>query len=355
MENVQNISVLPNATLEQTIATIQRGGAGIALVLNTKHQLVGTITDGDIRRAILRKIPLEETIEKLFADRSITAQQLTVASTETPVAQLLTLMTEKDIRHIPLVDSSGSVCAVALLSELVKEQPALSLVAVIMAGGEGQRLRPLTAELPKPMLPLHDRPLLERTVEQLRLVGIRHITVATHYKAEVIERHFGDGSAFGVAMRYVQEDRPLGTAGALGLMEVPDTPTLVMNGDIVTGLDFRRMLEFHRSQSAVMTVGVRILEINIPYGVIETEDVSVTRLTEKPSHSFIVNAGIYILEPEVYRYTSAGTAIHMTDLVERLLRVGRKVVSFPIQEYWVDVGHFADYQKANDDARDGKV
>jgi NDP-sugar pyrophosphorylase family protein len=236
---------------------------------------------------------------------------------------------------------------VVTLQELLP-QPAAPVHAVIMAGGFGKRLLPFTEELPKPMLSVDGRPLLERIVGRLRDSGIRQINVTTHFRPEKIVEHFGDGEAFGVDISYVNEDRPLGTGGALGLMPVPDETTLVINGDVLTQVDFRTMLMYHRHHQADMTVAVSQYEIAVPYGVVECEGPQICRLQEKPQLNVLVNAGIYLLEPSVYRFVTNGEALQMTDLITRLLDAGRSVISFPIFEQWLDIGQHADYARAQD-------
>jgi NDP-sugar pyrophosphorylase family protein len=214
---------------------------------------------------------------------------------------------------------------------------------------------PLTQDLPKPMLPVGGRPLMEHIIEQLQHAGIRHVNVSTHYKAEKIIEHFGNGEAFGVDLQYVNEDRPLGTGGALGLMRPADETQLVINGDIFTQVDFRAMLSFHRENEAEMTVAVRRYEMQVPYGVVECEGARVSRLVEKPQAAFLVNAGIYLLEPSVYPFIPKGQRFHMTELIRWLLDAGRRVISFPIREYWMDVGHHGDYARAQDDVQSGRA
>jgi NDP-sugar pyrophosphorylase family protein len=257
-------------------------------------------------------------------------------------------MGEYTLRHIPLVDETGRVVDVALLNELVKESK-LPLTAVVMAGGYGTRLRPITKGLPKPMLPIGDRPLLELTVHQLREAGIRSVNVATHYKRDVIASHFGDGRSFGVEIRYVEEDQPLGTAGALSLLKTSDDPFLVINGDVLTQVDFHAMLDFHREHKADMTVAVRQHETRLPHGVVEIDGTTITRISEKPVLRHFMNAGIYLLNPEMCRLVPSGQRYDMTDLISRLIAEGYRVVSFPIREYWLDIGQVEDYEKALSD------
>jgi NDP-sugar pyrophosphorylase family protein len=224
-----------------------------------------------------------------------------------------------------------------------------------MAGGFGKRLGPLTEKTPKPMLPVGDRPLLERTIQQLRRSGIRDVSLTTHYLRDNIEQHFGRGEAFGVNLSYLKEDHPLGTAGGLKLLKKVEGPLLVMNGDILTGVSFQEMLAYHRQYHAEMTVGVRTYEVSVPFGVVECEDIRVTRMHEKPLLRFFVNAGIYLIESSVFEWIPEGQRFDMTDLIQKLLETGRSVVSFPIVEYWLDVGRPEDYRQAQEDVKTGKI
>ncbi|HMN02721.1 MAG TPA: sugar phosphate nucleotidyltransferase [Geobacter anodireducens] len=200
-----------------------------------------------------------------------------------------------------------------------------------------------------------DRPLLERTIDQLRRSGIREVNLTTHYLPDSIVEHFGDGDSFGVKLNYLKEDHPLGTAGGLKLMKKASGPFLVMNGDILTGVPFQEMFAYHRKNGAEITVGARKYEVQVPFGVVECDDVRITGLKEKPSLTFFINAGIYLLEPSVCDLIPDGERFDMTDLIQKLLDEGRSVVSFPIMEYWLDVGRHEDYQKAQEDVRSGKI
>jgi NDP-sugar pyrophosphorylase family protein len=195
------------------------------------------------------------------------------------------------------------------------------------------------------MLPVGDRPLLERIIDQLRESGIHHVNLTTHYRSEDITAHFGDGSGFGVEIEYVSEEQPLGTAGALGLLDA-DEPILVMNGDILTRVDFRAMHRFHDEHAADMTVAVRPYEVYVPYGIVELEDEQVSEIAEKPLVRGFVNAGIYLINPDVRRLVPAGEPLEMPELIKRLVVDGRRVVGFPLREYWLDIGQIADYEQA---------
>jgi dTDP-glucose pyrophosphorylase/CBS domain-containing protein len=344
-----------NTTVHEAMTCIDRNAEGIALVVDEQCRLLGTVTDGDIRRAILADMDLDTPIQVLLArlPQSSHPTPLT-APLGVPDVELLRLMNAHTLRHIPLVDENGRVVDVALLSELAREYE-LPLSAVVMAGGYGKRLRPLTEELPKPMLPVGDRPLLELIIEQLYQAGIRRVNLTTHYKGEMIVHHFGDGSDFGVEIHYVKEQEPLGTAGALGLLQVADEPLLVMNGDILTRIDFRAMLDFHRQHQADITVGVRQHEFHLPYGVIEVCGHAITGISEKPTLRHLVNAGIYLMNPDVCHVIPNGQPYDMTDLIGSLLAQKRRVLSFPVCEYWQDIGQVEDYRKAITAVTSGEI
>jgi dTDP-glucose pyrophosphorylase len=352
---LEQVLLSPDASIREVMACVDRNAQGIALILDQDHRLIGTITDGDLRRAILAGTSLELPIHKLLEQNASASRPPPItAPIGTPHAELIRLMTERSIRHIPLLDAQDRVADIALLADLVKELE-LPLQAVVMAGGLGTRLRPLTAELPKTMLPVGDHPLLERIVRQLQTVGIRRVTVATHYKPEKIIEHFGDGSSFGVELSYLREEQQLGTGGALGLMRQPSEPLLVINGDILTQVDFRAMLDFHKEMRADMTVAVRHYGVQVPYGVVECEASRVLNFREKPEMSFFVNAGIYLLEPAVYRFVPKGDSFSMTDLIQWLLDAERTVVGFPIHEYWLDIGQLDHYEQAQADVKNGTM
>ncbi len=355
MIDLEHILVLPAHTIHMVMAAIDRGAKGIALVVDEERRLLGTVTDGDIRRLILGGGSLDAPVSELLARKagSLYPRPITARPDASP-DELLQTMREHKVRQLPVVDGDGHVVDLVTIEDLLPEQT-LPLQAVIMAGGFGTRLRPITEELPKPMLPIGDRPLMELIIEQLRQAGIRRANIMTHYLAEKITSYFGDGRAFGVEINYVTEEHPLGTAGALSLMEAPQEPILVINGDILTRVDFRAMLAYHREQGADLTVGVRQYDVRVPYGVVECEGPRVSRLREKPKLSFLVNAGIYLLEPAVHQYIPQGQRFDMTDLIEKLLDERRKVVAFPIVEYWMDIGQLEDYEKAQEDVRAGRL
>jgi len=311
--------------------------------------LIDTITDGDIRRAILAGLDLEVSVSLLRQRKAGGPYSEPVtAAVGTDLSHILRLMKEQSVRHVPILDESGRVKDIVTYRDVFKND-SLPLQAVVMAGGYGTRLRPLTDDVPKTMLTVGDRPLLESIIKRLRESGIKRVNLTTYYKSEAISTHFGDGKDFGVEIRYVKEDQPLGTAGALSLLASSKEPLLVMNGDILTQVDFRAMLDFHVDHGADMTVAVRPYEYRIPYGVVKSRGIELKEIVEKPLLRHFVNAGIYLLDPEACMDIPNGRSYDMTDLIAELIGKGKRVICFPIREYWLDIGKMDDYIKAQRD------
>lgn len=349
------LCVRPSTSIREAIALIDRNSCGIVLVVDEEYRLLDTVTDGDVRRVLLDGLNLDSYVSLLrdYKAGSPYPEPVT-ALVGTEASALLRLMQEQSVRQLPLLDGGQRVVGLVTLNELLPMQ-ILPVQAVVMAGGLGLRMRPLTEELPKPMLPVGERPLLERIVHQLRDAGVRQVIVSTHYKGDVISSHFGDGKEFGVEISYLHEDQPLGTAGALSLLDASEDPLLVINGDILTRLDFRAMLDFHRDHQADMTVAVCLYELRVPYGVVETNGVKITAISEKPAVRQFINGGVYLLNRDVCRYIPAGRPFDMPDLILGLLEEGRQVISFPVREYWLDIGESSDYEQAKKDLETGKV
>jgi dTDP-glucose pyrophosphorylase len=347
-----NLCLTVGHSIRDAINRMDINRLGIILIVSEANKLLGTITDGDIRRAMLSNVSLDSSVDVLF-QRKVGTQYASpiTAKASQEAAVYLELLQKHSILHLPIVDEEDRVVGLVTRDDFFADQ-ALPLHAVIMAGGMGSRLMPLTQDTPKPMLHVGDKPLLEIIVGQLREAGVRRLHVTTHHRPEKISEHFGDGQEFGVEISYVAEDKPLGTAGALALMERPKETMLVINGDILTGVDIRRILAFHREQRAELTVAVREYDIQLPYGVIECDGPVVRRLTEKPLQKLFVNAGIYLFEPSAWDLIPRGQRFDMTDLIQRLLDTNRTVCSFPIREYWLDIGQLEDYEKAQEQIKE---
>jgi dTDP-glucose pyrophosphorylase len=346
-ESLEAVVAPPELSIADAISQLDMAGTGGLVLCRPDGQVAGLLTDGDIRRAVLRRLSIADPCG------SIATRDPVVARAPIEPAEALQLMLEHDINHLPVVDDAGVLIDFLLRKNLVADVPG-DLSAVVMAGGFGTRLMPLTETVPKPMLPVGERPMLERTIDQLREAGISEVHLTTHYLPDTIVGHFGDGEAFGVRISYATEDEPMGTAGGLRLIPRPTGPFLVINGDILTRVSYQKMLRFHRKHAATLTVGVRTYEVEVPFGVVECDDARVTDLTEKPRLRLLVNAGIYLLEPGAWDFIPGGQRFDMTDLIRRLLDEGQVVVGYPIIEYWQDVGRHEDYTRAQEDVRDGR-
>jgi len=338
----------PGATISEAVRALDSAGTGALMLADAERRLRGLLTDGDVRRALLRGISFEQPCESIATANPICVQE------GISLADALSFMNRHDVNHLPVADARGQLAGLLLRRDLVSDE-GLPISAVIMAGGFGTRLRPLTDQTPKPMLPVGDRPLLERTIGRLREAGIRHLNVTTHHLAERITSYFGDGHDHGVEIQYVSEERPLGTCGSLKLVDESPGPVLVINGDILTAVNFRELVTFHRRHHADATVCVRKYEVQVPYGVVDSDGPWLQEVREKPLMNMFVNAGIYLLEPGLRHYIPEGERFDMTDLINRLVTDGRCVVSFPILEYWLDVGKPADYAQAQRDVETARV
>lgn len=343
-------------TVRELMTLMDRCALGIVLVVNKQDHLEATITDGDVRRGILFGIELDQEVSELIAMRKASGCKSSpiTARIGTSSEELRQLMANYHVRQVPLLDEEERVVDIALESDYLVD-PTPTLDGFIMAGGFGKRLMPLTENCPKPMLPVNGKPILEHLVDKLRAAGIQHVSISTHYLAESIVDHFHDGKDFGVNIEYVGEDQPLGTAGALAKAAVGDLPLLVINGDILTSIDFRAMLDFHRENSADMTIAVQQYEVRIPYGVITTDGVEAVRIVEKPTIRNFVNAGIYLVQPSVCKMVPVDSTFDMPDLITSLISARKRVICFPIREYWLDIGHMEQYERASTDAARGIV
>ena len=345
-DRLRTVSISPQTSISDAIAQLNEAGTGALMLCDPEGKLRGLITDGDIRRAVIRQIPLSEPCECIATPKPVCASEPISSS------DALRIMNEHDIHQLPLVDGEGRIVDFLLRKDLQSQH---DLQAVIMAGGYGKRLLPLTEKVPKPMLPVGERPLLELIIQQLRRAGIHDVNLTTHYLPDSISGHFGNGEHFGVRLNYSREENPLGTAGGLRLMARPQGPFLVINGDILTGVPFQQMLQYHRSHRAMLTVGVRKYELQVPFGVVDCDDVRITKIEEKPCHSYFINAGTYMLEPAAWDRIPEGSRFDMTDLIRVLLEAGDTVVGFPIMEYWIDVGRHEDYMKAQELVSKGEL
>jgi len=330
----------PEATILDAVASITKSRMQIALVVDAERRLKGTLTDGDIRRALLRNLPLTTRVAEIMAPNP----QMVPAGSDD--AKLFRLMRALHIRHLPLVDEDGRVVGLRTLEDLF-QSPRRPNRVVLMAGGLGSRLRPLTHATPKPMLPVGGKPLLETILETFVDQGFHRFSISLNYLAETIIGHFGDGRRWGVEIEYLQEPTRMGTAGSLTLLrERPAEPFLVMNGDILTSVDFRQMLQFHQDNQALATMALHEYTLQVPYGVVQVDGHRLTGITEKPVHHHFINAGIYVLDPRAWDRIPKGTVFDMPELFQALISEGGTTVAFPLREYWLDIGQPQDLQRA---------
>ena len=331
-----------SATIRTAIEIINAGNLQICLVVDEEQRLLGTVTDGDIRRAILAGMNMTEPVARIMNPNPRVGGR---AETQ---ASLLARMTEAQIYQIPIVDADGRVIDLSSIEELVGAKDVPDNWVVLMAGGLGKRLRPLTENAPKPLLPVGRKPLLETILENFIQQDFRRFYISVNYKGQMIKDHFGDGDKWNAEIRYLDEDRQLGTAGALRLIpEPPQTPLIVMNGDLLTRVNFRNLLDYHARHQSTATMCVRQYDFQVPFGVVHIDDDHIRKIDEKPVHSFFVNAGIYALDPGVIDSIPEGELFHMTTLFEHIIEAGGKTAVFPIHEYWLDVGRIDDLNKAN--------
>jgi len=341
MRDLVDYLVRPDASLREVIQIIDRGAAQIALVVDAKNKLLGVITDGDIRRAMLRNESLMGLAESImFRD----FRALPTTATE---EEALAFMRLEKLHQIPAIDEQGRLVRLFLLEELIKPKKRPNPV-VIMAGGEGKRLRPLTQDCPKPMLRVGGKPLLEIILEQCIDAGFQHFYLSVNYLKKQIQDYFGDGARWQVRIDYLEETQPLGTGGALSLLpQKPTEPLLVLNGDVLTRVDYGRLLRLHDEHQAAATMCVREHTTQIPYGVVRMDDLHVLTLEEKPVLSHYVNAGIYLLDPVLLDLVPQDCFFDMPTLLEKAMQRQHRVSAFPIHEYWLDVGHPETLERAH--------
>ena len=330
-----------DASVFQAIEVIEKSSLQIAVVVDLERELLGLVTDGDVRRAILQNISFDSPVKSIMHRECITA---TISDSRETLAHL---MNTHGLRHIPIVDEKNCIIDLKMLHETAYS-PRRDNWVVLMAGGQGQRLRPLTGDTPKPLLKVGSKPLLENIIENFRKYGLFNFIITLFYKAEMIEEYFGDGSKWGVNISYLREKNQLGTIGAISLLpELPTDPLIVMNGDLLTEVNYAKILDFHTVNKATGTICARGFDYQVPYGVIEVDKHHLVSLKEKPVHSFFVNAGIYVLEPHILNLIPQGQPFDITQLFDELLNLKKDVSVFPIHEYWVDIGRLEDYKRAN--------
>jgi dTDP-glucose pyrophosphorylase len=343
MSNWKEILLSPDTPILESLRHIDSGSLQIVFVVDEQGRLLGSVSDGDVRRGILRGIALSEPVHKVMNTEPVSARP------GEDRQKLLEQMKRLTLRVIPLLDEQRRVAGLETLNHLLDFGPRANLV-VVMAGGLGTRLKPLTNVCPKPMLTVGGRPILEIILETLVEAGFKRFCFAVNYMAEMIHAHFDNGSRWKVDIQYLHEEQPLGTAGALGLLsEPPEDTFLVMNGDVLTKVDFGRFIDFHRNHQAMGTMCVRKYDFQVPYGVVMTDGHEFLDIEEKPVHNFFVNAGIYALEPTALRFIPKSQRYDMTEWFRDMQAARENLAVYPVREYWMDIGQNNDLQTANED------
>ncbi len=333
-----------DATLQQAIMSLDASAMQIVMIVGAEGELIGTLTDGDIRRGLLRGLEMHSPVDTIIHREPL------VVPPDLDRDMVLSLMQANKVRQLPVVDNHRKVVGLHVWDDLLMPAQRPNTM-VIMAGGQGMRLRPYTERCPKPMLPVGGKPMLEHIIERARAEGFQHFIIAVHYLGHMIEEYFGNGSRWQVRIEYLHEDAPLGTAGALSLMNPrPELPLVVTNGDVLTDIHYGELLDFHAHHRAVATMAVRLHEWQHPFGVVRTSGVDIVGFEEKPVIKSHINAGVYALDPTVLDHMRHQHRCDMPTLFTMLKEQGLRTVVYPMHEPWLDVGRVDDYAFANQEA-----
>lgn len=341
--NVKRLIINKAMTLKEALIKMEEEAKGILLVVNQNNKLIGTLTDGDLRRAILKDTKLEDEIGAIIHENPISAKPNMNRD------EIKDIFIRKAIRHLPIVDDNEVICDLISINDILLEKGKDNAV-IIMAGGLGTRLRDLTKEIPKPMLKVGKYPILHHIINNFKQYGYNKMFISVNYKSEIIENYFQDGYAHGVKINYVKEHKRLGTGGGIKLAkDYIKKPFFVMNGDIFTNVNLEEMMNFHEENGFDITVATRKYSYNIPYGVINIENNNIVSVEEKPEIDYLINAGIYCLNPSVIEYIPDDEYFEITDLIDICIHNNKKVGSYEIKDYWMDIGHVNDYYRVNEE------
>jgi dTDP-glucose pyrophosphorylase len=342
VDDVSRCVVPEAATVKSVVENLTSSGLRLSLVVGPDGALVGIVSDGDIRRGLLAGEGLESPAS------AVMNRSFAFAPSETPVSELKRVVRSREVTHLPLVDQDGKLAGL-FIDQPDERGTGRDNTVVIMAGGVGLRLRPLTEKTPKPMLPVGGKPMVQHTIEALRSEGFANFVLAINYLGDQIESHFGDGSDFGVDISYVREAQPLGTGGALSLLEGSfQSPILVVNGDVMLSAKISEMLDFHNQSGGELTVGVKLLETQIPYGVVDVDGSRILGIKEKPVYRDFVNAGVYVLNAGLLGKVPHDEKFDMTDLLAKVIETST-ATAFPLHESWIDLGRHEDLLRAREE------
>lgn len=331
-------------SMEKAIKNLNLQSTRIVLVIDNSKKLLGTITDGDIRRALLENKPMDTPLCDFMNPNP------TTASEKEDMDEILKLMQKNDLLQIPILDSKSKIVGLETLHHLIENEKKNNPV-FLMAGGFGKRLAPLTDEMPKPLLKIGSKPILEIIMDKFIDQGFNNFYISTHFLAEKIVDHFGDGSLKGVSIEYIHEKKPMGTAGSLGLLphDKINSPIIMMNGDLLSKVNFTDLLSYHNDKPGEITMCISEYEFQIPYGVINIDKERLKGIDEKPSQKFFINAGIYVVEPSIIKKVKNNEYIDMPTLLDGMIEDGIEINVFPIHEYWLDVGKIDDFNMAKEE------
>lgn len=333
--------ISPEATLAETIENLNTVAIKLALCVDAEGRLIGAVTDGDLRRGLLRGLTMQDPVREIANPNPL------VVPEGADRDMVLAIMKVNKVLQVPVVDTAGRVVGLHLWDAL-DTVPSHDHTMVIMAGGKGMRLRPYTTNCPKPMLPVAGKPMLQHIIERAKSQGFRHFVLSLNYLGQMIRDHFGDGTAYGVTIVYVEEDEPLGTAGALSLIQPrPESAFVVTNGDVLTDIDYRELIEFRERHNAHGVMAVRMYEWTNPYGVVQMEGVNITGFAEKPVSRSHINAGVYAFSPAALEHLVQDRHCDMPTLFDRLREAKHRTVAYPMHEPWLDVGRPDDLERAN--------
>ena len=341
MINWRQAVISPDSTIEETIKVLDQGALRTVFVLENDSKLLGIVTDGDIRRGLLQHIPLGENVSKVMNSFPF------VAHIDDSRERILAMMRNRGHLTVPLVDDDMRMVGIETLQSILNK-PRYENTVVLMAGGLGMRLRPLTNNCPKPLLEVGGKPLLEIILERFIEDGFSNFLISINYMGGMIKDYFGDGRKWGVRINYIEENERLGTAGPLSMIDTIDKPFIVMNGDLLTSLNAGHLLDFHLDAGAVATMCVRRYEHRVPYGVVNFDDQRLLSIEEKPLQKMFVNAGVYVFDPSILQKIPQKKYHDMNELFDTLMQENKPVSVFPIREYWLDIGRLEDFEAAHE-------
>ncbi len=341
MKSYKSIVIKSSSNIREAMRVIEKGSMKIALVTDEQERLIGTLTDGDLRRAILNGATLEMDVHDVMSKKP------TVCHIGDSYEVVLEMALSKKLYQVPIVNDQGVLVGLHQVNDLLKPSKKDNPV-IIMAGGQGVRLRPLTIDTPKPLLKVGGKPILETIIKSFKKHGFNNFYISVNYKSEMIQSNFGDGSDFGVNIEYLKESHQLGTAGAIGQLRGElSHPFFVINGDILTNINFNALLSFHNKNKSLATMGVRNYDHQIPYGVVEVDNNQIISIKEKPTYSSLVNAGIYLFNPSILDTIPLNKAIDMPDVFQNLITKKLKTCTYLIEDYWVDIGRLDELRRAD--------